>query len=217
MPNSAAKAAANRANAQHSTGPRTVAGKAASAANSATHGLTGKRLVLTTEDAAEYEAFRHGLAQSSLAPVGDQERIAFDEYVNSLWRLQRCRRTEPAIFDDCIEALIDADPSLSPDKAMARVFTDPLYGKKVSLFLRYQAAIERAVNRALKQLQQLQSTRREAEVWTAMRSSSCPQPPAIDIESEVASFRSPEPRPVEPLPLEPYPWREPATSGTASH
>jgi hypothetical protein len=69
--------------------------------------------------------------------------------------LQRCRRTEPAIFDDCIEALRDADQSLTPDKAMARVFIDPIYQKKLSLFLRYQSAIERAANRALKELEQL--------------------------------------------------------------
>jgi hypothetical protein len=215
MSTSAAKAAANRANAQHSTGPRTPTGKAASAANSTSHGLTRKRLALTSEDAAEYEAFRDGLAQSSLAPVGHQEQIAFDEYVNSLWRLQRCRRTEPAIFDDCIEALMDADPSVTPDKAMARVFTDPVYQKKLSLFLRYQAAIERAVNRALKELQQLQASRREAEVWAAMRTNT--QPPVRAEHPEVASFRSPEPQAIVPVPLEPYPWRDPATSATASH
>jgi hypothetical protein len=38
---------------------------------------------------------------------------------------------------------------------MARVFIDPIYQKKLSLFLRYQSAIERAANRALKELEQL--------------------------------------------------------------
>jgi hypothetical protein len=173
----AAKATANRANSQLSTGPTTAQGKAASAQNARTHGLTATRLVLGAED----EALRNGLAASSLAPVGAQEQAAFDEYVNSFWRLQRCRRTEVAVLDDCINSIREADPTLTPDQAMGRVFTAPDYQKKMSLFLRYQAAIERAVNRAHKQLTDLQRIRREAEAYVHLMQA---------CEPPVASFRS---------------------------
>jgi hypothetical protein len=163
MTTSAAKATVNRTNSRLSTGPTTAQGKAASAQNARTHGLTSARLVLTNEDAIEYEALRNGFAASSLAPVGPQEQAAFDEYLNSLWRLQRCRRTEVSVFNDCIQSILEADPALTPDEAMGRVFTAPDYQKKMGLFLRYQTAIERAVSRALKQLMDLQRDRREAE------------------------------------------------------
>ena len=163
MTTSAAKATANRNNARVSTGPTTAQGKAASAQNARTHGLTSARLTLTNEDAVEFETLRTGFAGSSLAPVGPQEQAAFDEYVNSLWRLQRCRCTEVAVLNDCIKSILEADATLTPDEAMGRVFTAPDYQKNMGLFLRYQTAIERAVNRALKQLMDLQRDRREAE------------------------------------------------------
>ncbi|HEY7615839.1 MAG TPA: hypothetical protein VH744_03475, partial [Terriglobales bacterium] len=52
-----AQIAANRANAQLSTGPRTEAGKAAVAQNRATHGLSGAAFfLLPHEDEAEFQA-----------------------------------------------------------------------------------------------------------------------------------------------------------------
>jgi hypothetical protein len=177
----AAKATANLANAQLSTGPNNAKGKATSANNARTHDLTAVRLVLTTEDAAEYASLRNGLATSSLAPVGAQEQAAFDEYVNCFWRLQRCRRTEVAVLDDCINSILDSDPSLTPDQAIGRVFTTPDYQKKMSLFLRYQAAIERAVNRAHKQLTDMQRIRRDAEAHAHVIQA---------CEPPMASFRS---------------------------
>lgn len=194
----AAKATANRANAQLSTGPTTAQGKTASAQNARTHGLTATRLVLTTEDAAEYEALRNGLAESSLAPVGSQEQAAFDEYVNSFWRLQRCRRAEVAVLDDCINSILESDPVLTPDQAIGRVFTAPDYQKKMSLFLRYQAAIERAVNRAHKQLTDMQRIRREAEAYAHVMQA-CEPPvalfrtaaPNVPVETSGTDFTAP--------------------------
>jgi hypothetical protein len=65
------------------------------------------------------------------------------------------------VLDNCIESLTRDNPDLTPDQALALVFTEPIYQKKMSLFLRYQSSIERAVNRAQKELTQLQKTRRE--------------------------------------------------------
>ena len=49
------RAATNRANAQHSTGPRAEAGKQRSRLNALRHGLTGQTVVLPTEDHAAYQ------------------------------------------------------------------------------------------------------------------------------------------------------------------
>jgi hypothetical protein len=49
------RAEINRANARHSTGPRTATGKARSSQNSFKHGLYAKYLVLPDEDPAELD------------------------------------------------------------------------------------------------------------------------------------------------------------------
>jgi 3-oxoacyl-ACP reductase-like protein len=58
---SPAKAAANAANAQHSTGPRTEEGKACSASNAVTHGLTARKLVVRPDQQEEFETLRDAL------------------------------------------------------------------------------------------------------------------------------------------------------------
>ena len=56
MPASPQRIAANQANSQKSSGPKTQAGKAASSRNSLKHGLTGAGLALPDEDKAELDA-----------------------------------------------------------------------------------------------------------------------------------------------------------------
>jgi hypothetical protein len=53
---------ANQANAQRSTGPRTVEGKQASSANATSHGLTSRSTVLPGEDPEEYALFHLAFA-----------------------------------------------------------------------------------------------------------------------------------------------------------
>jgi len=58
----AARAAINRANAQHSTGPKTIEGKAVSCLNNTKFGLTGARFtILEWEDRAAFDQLLNGL------------------------------------------------------------------------------------------------------------------------------------------------------------
>ena len=143
---SAAQTVANRQNAQSSTGPRTPEGKHSSSHNAATHGLTGRKLVLNSEEQAEYDALVAKLVR--IWEPGEFERDFLEEYAEAKWRLRRCRRAETAFHDRCIRELMEADPSLSPDEALAMIFTEPVYMAKMRLFLRYQSAIERALAKA---------------------------------------------------------------------
>ena len=119
---SPARLAANRANAQKSTGPRTEAGKARSRANAWKHGLTGAGIALPGEDAAAIEA-TFLQAQEEFAPTTlAGMRLVRD--VAALWvRQDRARQYETtalaararragADFDQArvnqAEALIDA-------------------------------------------------------------------------------------------------------------
>src|SRR5882672_1737881 len=55
MSSSSARLAANTANAQHSTGPRTPAGQARSSQNARTHGLTARDLIIAPHEREEFE------------------------------------------------------------------------------------------------------------------------------------------------------------------
>jgi hypothetical protein len=86
-----AKLNANRANAQHSTGPKTEAGKLASSRNSLKHGLTSKQVVVPGEDSAAYDELRREL-HDDFAPANTAEATLVDQIAEHTWRLQRVRR-----------------------------------------------------------------------------------------------------------------------------
>src|SRR5580704_10209720 len=93
----AAQSAANAANAQHSTGPVTDAGKAASSKNALKHGLTAATILLPGEDEAAYrtlceETFKHW------RPAHAQEQGLVQLICDTQWRIARCSRIEAAIF-----------------------------------------------------------------------------------------------------------------------
>ena len=94
---SEARNIANLNNAQHSTGPRTEEGKAASSLNSLKHGLTAKTVVLPGEDPAEYQAFSTGMRQD-LHPLDTFETAMVTELIDLQWRLQRAARVETGIL-----------------------------------------------------------------------------------------------------------------------
>ena len=79
---------ANRANARHSTGPRTESGKRRSSRNALRHGLTAQNAVLPTEDP---EAYQRHVQQflDEYAPANATETQLVHEIANTAWRLNR--------------------------------------------------------------------------------------------------------------------------------
>lgn len=88
--------AANRQNAQRSSGPRTDEGKARAAANALKHGLTGKCIVLPEEDPHEFDVFRSDLLED-LAPEGALQGVFAEKIVADAWRLRRIPELEAAV------------------------------------------------------------------------------------------------------------------------
>ncbi|MBV9034055.1 MAG: hypothetical protein JO182_06140, partial [Acidobacteriaceae bacterium] len=80
--------AANRANAQLSTGPRTDAGKAKSSLNAVKTGLTGRTVLLPNDEVAAYEAHIERF-RKEFQPVGDQETHLVQSLADTQWRLDR--------------------------------------------------------------------------------------------------------------------------------
>src|SRR5579875_3905126 len=93
-----AQLAANRANAQKSTGPATPKGKARSSRNSFKHGLYSKQLVVGPEEAAELDEVKSNL-RAEHQPINETEEILVNELAEQFWRLRRARRYETNLLE----------------------------------------------------------------------------------------------------------------------
>jgi len=85
---SEAQLAANRENAQKSTGPRTEAGRSAVRMNALKTGLTGRTVWIEEEDAPLYRKLAADFIQD-LQPVGPQESALVQSVVDLHWRLEQ--------------------------------------------------------------------------------------------------------------------------------
>jgi hypothetical protein len=94
---SEAQLAANRANAQKSTGPRTESGKALTRYNAVRNALTGQTILLPTDDAILYQnhcdAYR-----KELKPEGAFETTLVQAIADHDWRLARIPALEANLF-----------------------------------------------------------------------------------------------------------------------
>ena len=94
---SAAQIAASRVNGALSHGPASEQGKATSSLNALKTGLTGRTVLLPSEDAALYEAHLAQF-QQRYQPVGDQELALVQSLADTEWRLARIPSLELAIY-----------------------------------------------------------------------------------------------------------------------
>jgi hypothetical protein len=86
----AAQVLANRANAQHSTGPKTEAGKQTTAQNALRHGLAAKGF-LVAEGQEQFFSDLESSLRGSLKPTSPLQEIVFKRVLESAWHLERCR------------------------------------------------------------------------------------------------------------------------------
>lgn len=89
------KLAANRANAQKSTGPKTPSGRAVSRMNALLHGMYAADVVVPQLGETE-EAFTtfFNAIKEELNPQGAIQLLMVEQYVYDQWRLRRFRRIE---------------------------------------------------------------------------------------------------------------------------
>src|SRR3974390_1101120 len=93
----AAQAAASRINGALSHGPASESGKATSSLNALKTGLTGRTVLLPSEDAALYEAHLNQFREC-FQPVGEQELALVQSLADTEWRLARIPSLEMGIF-----------------------------------------------------------------------------------------------------------------------
>src|SRR5260370_3311369 len=99
MSTSPARLAANAANAQHSTGPRTPEGRARSSQNARTHGLTARDVLIAPDEREEFEELLSDY-QTDVQPQGAAQQSLFDYLVAAAWNLRRIRRMEVRACSD---------------------------------------------------------------------------------------------------------------------
>ena len=90
---SLARTEANRRNAQKSTGPKSVEGKARSRMNALKHGLCAETVTLPTEYAQAYED-HIGAWMNDWKPPTETRRFLVERAAVAAWRLNRCVRVE---------------------------------------------------------------------------------------------------------------------------
>jgi hypothetical protein len=161
--------AANRRNAQLSTGPKTPEGKAAVRLNALRHGLTAENAVIDGEDEEAFDELLNTFLDD-LQPAGPLETALVHQVVMAQWRLARCRAIETGFFN---LGLIDHKQDLEADynnlidvDKLAHVFRRDACPTPSVLetLARYEARIERAFYRALHELQRLQAVRKTNSV-----------------------------------------------------
>lgn len=133
------KVEANRRNAQHSTGPKTLEGKAKSSLNSTTHGIFVKRFLngAAPEAVSEIEALTAGIHEH-FQPLGALEEMLVQKIVVEAARYDRVLGFE--------------HQQLTREHAF--------HLRAVDCIGRYTAATSRAMFGAIEELERLQATRK---------------------------------------------------------
>ena len=88
---------ANRANAQFSTGPSSPEGKLKISHNALKTGLTGRTILLPSDDVAAYEKFT-AVTYNKWQPATDEEKLLVQSIVDTEWRLLRIPTLESALY-----------------------------------------------------------------------------------------------------------------------
>ena len=156
----AAQVIASRVNGALSHGPTSEEGKATSSRNALKTGLTGRTVLLPSEDAALYEAH---LAQfrERYQPVGDQELALVQSLADTEWRLARIPSLEMAIWALGRLEFADLFPGLEEDvrKQLIEAKTFLAYQRQLVNLGTQEGRLRRQAEKDLAALQALQQPR----------------------------------------------------------
>jgi hypothetical protein len=153
----------NRQNASHSTGPRTPEGRQRSSLNAYRNGLNGQIVCSTPEELAAFKLFCAEIIEE-LAPAGAIERYLAKAVAEKMYRLERARAIENAIYADGYREHVDEIESGHPevDTAIAASRTFLEQAHSISLVSTYEGRLRRGVEKDLAHLKARQDARKSA-------------------------------------------------------
>jgi len=232
--------AANRANAQLSTGPRTPEGKAASARNAVRHGFLAHSFnVIRLESLDEVAHLKADLV-AAYQPVNSQELFAIERMAIAQQSIIRAARIEAGFFNSALNDTLWDDGAAPGHYPHGRLYEDirvervqyrnylaaeglNIMSKQSnawSLLLRYQVQAERLYRRGLEEFERLKALRSEMPV-EEIANDIAPNEPEPTIEPldrprvTPSETNPPDPPPPPAEPSEPTPAR-PAPAAPAS-
>ena len=150
--------AANRRNAQKSTGPRTPEGIAISSQNALKTGVHAESQIIRGENT---QAFQSLTAEyyAEYRPCTPSQRALVDTMISSEWLLRRLRRVEADIWNQGLQFIEDS-PFQPKDHPEASAYSTQ--EETLARLQRRLDALDRAWHRALKALRQLQTGEAES-------------------------------------------------------
>ena len=138
------KVAANRRNAQKSTGPKTLSGKAIASMNALKHGLCARKPLIPGENEAEFVRFTTGWVDE-LRPAGPQQSMFAEQAILAAWQLRRVPQLEAGLLSQ----------HMNQDGKHPFAMSAEGY-QQLSRLDRHQAALQKTFDRAMKELRELQ-------------------------------------------------------------
>src|SRR5260370_18521332 len=104
---SSAQIAANRVNAEFSTGPVTPEGKLNSSQNARKHGLTAKGIIVLPGHELDFQSMQSNL-EDELHPASELEHVLFNKILEASWNLHRSRpaQADPYALNPPINPLL---------------------------------------------------------------------------------------------------------------
>jgi hypothetical protein len=164
MPVSEAQLAANQANAQKSTGPRTPEGKNVSRLNGVRHRVTQQVMIMPEPQMEAYLEF-HKAQQEAHAPANPIEKQLVQTIIDTQWRMNCGRAWELSLFADNHEKFADLIVTERPEvqAAMTAIRTLTNKANELKLLSLYEQRINRTLQTAFKQLKEMQEERKQRE------------------------------------------------------
>ena len=151
--------AANRANAQRSTGPRTAEGKKKVSQNALKHGLTARSVTTPDEDIQIYETFK-GRLYEELDPQTVVETALTEQIANKLWRVLRVPRIEAQLMSK--QPLRNGFPwegDEDTESNLSFAFTATNYSSAIALLTRYESSLDSSIRGSMAMLRAEQERR----------------------------------------------------------
>jgi hypothetical protein len=157
------KAVAARANGAKSRGPVTPEGRAKSSRNSLRHGLSAKSVLLPAESHEQFQLLLDAHIQQ-FHPANPVEMDLVEAMAVARWRLRRFWAIETSLLANELtrraEDIDDEFTEMTSEDRLAWVFQRVAdNGQSLSLLARYEGNLNRAFDRAFKQLNLLKSQR----------------------------------------------------------
>ena len=150
----------NRANARHSTGPKTETGKRQSSLNALRHGLTGQIVVMPAEDLQAYQLHLKSFTDE-YHPQGATEAHLVQAIADTSWRLNRVAALETNLLS---LGVAHANPlTAAPEEiqdAMSIAAALETHSKALANLSMHSQRLSRQFERTVAQLRELQKSRR---------------------------------------------------------